>query len=530
MYSFWRVLGYSVVTLLVFLLAIIPSQMTDPDLWGRFSVAALFFENHQFPYQDVFSFTANGHRWIDHEWLSGFIYYSAMLLGGEFGLHLLKYGLIGLLVSLLFTMPAPGAGQANPRTFFIGLLLSMPLWIDVFYPTVRSQLFTLVFFVLTIQLLERVRLKGLGQKHLLWLILLQIFWANAHGGFVLGLILTLLYGIGQGFSEKSLKEAAAYGEIVAASVITIALLNPYGLAYWPFILKALTMPRPLIAEWSPLSLWTLDFWEIKLVMIATLIGLPVLLLRERVKGLSCLCPALVILFCVALTVKGIRFKPFLILALLSYFQLWVQVLPVAQKTQGQSTQRDFLPLGISVAAVLALLAFLSPQSWFQTTIQDERTAAGRGLIPFPVGVVQALRQSNYQGNLLNPFTQGEFLYWCLYPRFKVSWDGRYEEVYDERQFAPMRWFYAYSHVHEPQAYFAFLRQSKADWVLLEKISPNWRILTANLEWKLVYEDSFYALWGRKALVSGQKTMTSPERVSSLGDFFQTADLRRFRLD
>ncbi len=527
MYSFWRFFGYVIATLLLFLLAIIPSQMTDPDLWGRFSVAALFFENHQFPYQDVFSFTAEGHRWIDHEWLSGFIYYSAMLLGGELGLHLLKYGLIGLLLSLLFTMPAPATRPMNPRSFYIVLLLSTPLWIDVFYPTVRSQLFTLVFFVLTIQLLERVRLKRWGKKPLLWLIPIQMFWANAHGGFVLGLILTLLYGIGQGFTEKKLKETAIYGGIVSTSVVAIALLNPYGLAYWPFILKALTMPRPLIAEWSPLPLWTLDYWGLKLVMMVALIGLPVFFFRKRDKALSGLCPALVIMFCLVLTVKGIRFKPFLILALLSYFQVWAQVLPVAQKAQGQASHWDHLPLGTVVAA-LTWLAFLSPQSWFHTSIQDERTAMGRGLIPFPVGVVQALRQSNYQGNLINPFTQGEFLYWCLYPRFKVSWDGRYEEVYDERQFAPLRWFYAYSHVHEPQVYFSFLKQSKADWVLLEKISPNWRILQASPDWKLVYEDSFYALWGRTALASGKKAMTSSEKLYSLGDFFQPADLKRFR--
>jgi hypothetical protein len=40
-----------------------------------------------------------------------------------------------------------------------------------------------------------------------------------------------------------------------------------------------------------------------------------------------------------------------------------------------------------------------------------------------------MRSHNLQGRLLVDFNNGSFALWCLYPRFKVSMDGRYEETY-----------------------------------------------------------------------------------------------------
>jgi hypothetical protein len=74
-----------------------------------------------------------------------------------------------------------------------------------------------------------------------------------------------------------------------------------------------------------------------------------------------------------------------------------------------------------VLAVLALMVFLPMDSL------KPRTPAGR----YPVREVDILSRAQVTGNLATPFSRGSYCSWRLYPRIKVSMDGRYETTYPE---------------------------------------------------------------------------------------------------
>src|SRR5689334_9217032 len=52
-------------------------DLNDPDIWWHLRNAQYLLQHHQFPRFDMYSFTAAGHPWINHEWLSEVPYYVA---------------------------------------------------------------------------------------------------------------------------------------------------------------------------------------------------------------------------------------------------------------------------------------------------------------------------------------------------------------------------------------------------------------------------------------------------------------------
>ncbi|MCK7461249.1 MAG: hypothetical protein MZU84_03865 [Sphingobacterium sp.] len=83
--------------------------------------------------------------------------------------------------------------------FYIFFILGL---IYAFNGTIRSQSFTYLFFALWIYLLELVKN---GNNKIIWLFpVTMVIWANAHGGFLAGLGLILLYGIGEAMQQKGI--------------------------------------------------------------------------------------------------------------------------------------------------------------------------------------------------------------------------------------------------------------------------------------------------------------------------------------
>jgi hypothetical protein len=146
----------------------------------------------------------------------------------------------------------------------------------------------------------------------------------------------------------------------------------------------------------------------------------------------------------------------------------------------------------------------------------------------PVGAVRYLRASPYAGRLLNPFTAGEFLYWTLYPRFRVAIDGRYEEVYAQEQFLWVARFYT---ARDPARVVRLAEASTADFVLLRPGTTAFAALAASPQWSLVYDDGTWALAGRREVLARHPPFafegSLPSRPPSIADFFTAADRARY---
>ena len=72
----------------------------DPDLWGHVKFGKDLWETKTIVQTDLYSFTAHGQHWINHEWLAELIFYFIYDYLGDAGLLFSKLG-IGLAVVLI---------------------------------------------------------------------------------------------------------------------------------------------------------------------------------------------------------------------------------------------------------------------------------------------------------------------------------------------------------------------------------------------------------------------------------------------
>src|ERR1017187_5100612 len=66
----------------------------ENDIFWHLASGRYMLENHRIPRLDVFSFTAAGHPWVNHEWLFQIPAFLAVRLAGISGIILLKILLI----------------------------------------------------------------------------------------------------------------------------------------------------------------------------------------------------------------------------------------------------------------------------------------------------------------------------------------------------------------------------------------------------------------------------------------------------
>jgi tetratricopeptide (TPR) repeat protein len=134
------------------------------------------------PRQDIFSFTAKGRKWVDHEWLyQAFVYLLYQKLGLD-GLFLLQITIFSLAFFVLSVFILKTEWMFGFPLLVYGLRIAC--WRFTFRPDNVSFLLFVLFLAPFV----------LKKKRLLFLLpFLQIFWVNAHGFFFLGPLVVALY-------------------------------------------------------------------------------------------------------------------------------------------------------------------------------------------------------------------------------------------------------------------------------------------------------------------------------------------------
>ena len=84
-----------------FVLTMAKPDFNDPDIWWHLRNAQYLVQQHQFPRQDMYSFTAAGKPWVNTEWLSEIPYYLAYRGFGLSGLKAMTFLLPSILMLLL---------------------------------------------------------------------------------------------------------------------------------------------------------------------------------------------------------------------------------------------------------------------------------------------------------------------------------------------------------------------------------------------------------------------------------------------
>jgi len=458
--------------LIVIVLYQVSSTVADPDLWGYLAFGKLFWSSGKFPYRDVFSYVPTLNPWVYHEWLTGIFFYPLYQNLGTTGLQIFKY----LMALATFWLVYLTARKRGAYFFAFALVLVMAIgWIQLGYATVRAQVFTYFFFAFTLYLLENARLKN-RWSGLWFVILIQVFWCNLHGGFLAGLGLISLYALGEFISGRSF--IPYLWTLLLAALST--LINPYGIAYQNYILRAVSMPRPAIWEWMSIKqaylIGVISWREILMLLCMLIFGLS-LMWRNHWKDITA---TLTLCVTLCLGVLHIRHLIFFYLLMAAYF-------PVLINCYGEDLQSNPRVMGVLrsvgiigpvvvITMMTAVIAFsFLKQSPLSINVPSK---PGSGLY-YPVGAVAYIQEHKLSGKLLTEeFHWGEYLLWNLYPWCKVALDGRYETVYPDE--IAKKYFADFSQ---------FLADYPPDMVLIGIRSNLYRMLKSDQRWREIYADA-----------------------------------------
>jgi len=461
--------GLAVVTVLT-----VSSRFNDPDLWFHLKMGQVVWTTHSIPSTDIFSFTAQGHSWIAHEWLAELGTYGAYRLGGYSGLMLWFAGLASLLFALVYHLCYQRCG-----IWLVAFLGGVCAW---FFATVglaiRPLLLGHLFLVTELILLE------LASRNRRWLwVLPPLFavWVNCHGSYFFGMGVLVVYWLcsfGKGrwgmvvAEARNKEERKALGFVLILSVVALCA-NPIGvrLLLYPLDVKfQQSTALNAVDEWLPPDLRS----GRALGMIAAVICIPVISSLRRLE--LPLRDMLVLAAAFALAIQHVRML----------FVFGIVVSPVFCQVLapmlGRDTKRDH-----PVANGLLLCAFLAAIVWAFPTPADLRRQVTK---LSPAGAVDYIRRTQLSGPMLNEYVFGDYLIWAL-PEEKVFLDGRgdvfvWTGVFQEYG----RW----ALLQEDPA--ILLDKYKIRFCLISKDAPMTHVLPYLPGWRKVYSDDVAMIFAR----------------------------------
>jgi len=152
-----------------------PIMAYDTDSWYHLSGGRYFWQNGTIPGDAFFSFITPPRSWYNYYWLFQVIVYKIFEWTGYHGLIALRcflFLLTALFISFFFVRREDARIM---QLFGVALFLSYPIAITLREQLVRPHLFSYLFIVVFLFILEFKRDK-------VWLLpLLGIFWCNIHG-------------------------------------------------------------------------------------------------------------------------------------------------------------------------------------------------------------------------------------------------------------------------------------------------------------------------------------------------------------
>ena len=203
--------------------------LTDSDTGWHIRAGEWMLNNGRVPTTDVFSFTMAGKPWFAWEWLSDVFMATVHRSGGLAGIVLASLLLLGATSVCVYKSTVAESGQR-----LIALVLtSLAMAASTIHWLARPHLVTPLMAAIFCWVLNQVE-RDSKPRLLLALPPLTILWVNLHGGFFVGIVLLISYGIGaaagdlvHGIRRNAWIRGRPYFLTAGACAIA-SLLNPYG--------------------------------------------------------------------------------------------------------------------------------------------------------------------------------------------------------------------------------------------------------------------------------------------------------------
>jgi len=410
--------------------AVVGLRFVGFDTWWHLASGWVITQLETIPRHDLFSYTAFGRPWLNHQWL----YQAAMWLAyenfGVFGLSTLKLVLITAACTLTFrTITSLGSSRELALC-----CLALFLW-----GASNRVMDRPVMIIMPMLALYALILHGyvMGKTRAIWALpFLQVLWVNCHGGATIGVLLVLAFALGESLQAVAGRMAGAprpVGRVqrhrlwlVALACLAACLLNPWGAELITYYgqLRSMTMSLAYTTEWYPPlhpEAMTSILPYIYLACVAAALASHVVNARgTRITHL------LITAFAALLLTQGRRFGP----------EAMILCLPVIAYNLSERFPRLRVPSPEASWAILTAVFALSTASLafgVPTTFRrapDANITASPSALSAPARMVDFLEYHGIRGRVLNDLGIGGYLIFRRWPRELVYFDGR-TPVYGE---------------------------------------------------------------------------------------------------
>jgi hypothetical protein len=449
-------------------------RIGDPDLWWHFRDARYLVEHLRFPNVDMYSFTAAGAPWANHEWLSEIFYYAAFHALGLTGVFILFVSAVAILFVAVFSLCRRSTD--DPVAAAVATMCGVFLAMVGFTP--RAQHFGWLCFIALYAILLRFRSEKRGP---LWLIP-PIFcvWVNCHGSWLIGLAVYAIFvvsglvrsDVGQlvaaPWSKSELRKLVAIG----LTSITALLVNPVGyrVLLFPFdLMFRQEIGVANVEEWASVNFNVGRGKFVALVLGA--IFASALVARKRWRIDDALLAAFV-------TYCGLSHIRFLLLA-------GIVLPPILAAHLGRiSSYNPARERRVLNSVLLASIVGVCVWGFPSARMLEKQVADD-----YPVRAVQFLRAHPERGHMFNFYNWGGFLEWSL-PQAPTFVDSR-NDVFEHR--GVMKDYMDAAYVTNTQA---VLDRYQVSYILYPAGSPLAYFLSKSSEWQCVYSDAQSVIYTR----------------------------------
>lgn len=414
-----------------------------------------------------------GKPWSAYSWLFEILIFGLYSRLGLVGLFVYVYLLLLSITVALHSL----VREFEPRTAQSVALTAAALIAMVSLRTPRPWLFTILFFIIELKILVKVRCTG-NYRWLLLLPPLFAIWANLHIQFIYGLFVLGVAAMEQPFSRllprlkdvgEGVDQPLLFSPIVSITVacIVATFLNPYHLRIYWIVLDTIREGGfyDLITELQALRFRAFPDW---IVLGLTLAAAFVF---GRGRSLS--------LFWVTLFLAGVY------LSFRSGRDLWfVTIVATAIIARSQQRVHGDVARATTTGEVLLVLILTIVITGVAIRVNGVSNSNLQKAVAqnFPVDAATFIEGNGISGRLYNPFNWGGYLIWRL-PNLPVSIDGRGNLHNPDRLSRTVRvwkgepdWFF------DPEL-------NASSLVVAPRNAALTQLLRLDTRWQLIYEDS-----------------------------------------
>ena len=399
----WLVIA-TVILSAICLVGLFSTEIADTDFWWHLKTGQYLVQQHALPVPDPFAYTTAiinkthpGDQRIQnfnltHEWLAQAFLYIVYVIGG--------FPLIIITRACLLAGMCGLSGFLSARltnNFYIGLAASFATAsVAIEFRSDRPALLTFLLVAVFVTLLEL--------RYALWALpVLQLVWANSHGGFFLGWIVLLCYCV-----EFRAKDRRRLWTVTALS-IAVSGLNPNGFGVLATLVeyRRSAMTASLF-EWHRPYLWGPPY-AFDILLYVSAFALLVSWRRVRLAHWA--------LYAAFAGASLTAFRNIPLLAFFAPVVISVYLVPrIAEAVPGLgSLIRRPVAWAAPVALVIATAIGLSTSSFFQLHV---------GEWTIPAGAADFMLANHITGRMFNTWSTGGYLMWRLWPQERVFIDGR----------------------------------------------------------------------------------------------------------